>query len=44
MQGTKSTINILRHFGFFQDKILSGNTLVFFSGYDFISNVALKSI
>ena len=30
MQGTKSTINILRHFGFFQDKILSTlNTLVF---------------
>ena len=30
MQGTKSTINILGHFAFFQDKILSTlNTLVF---------------
>ena len=31
MQGTKSTINILGHFAFFQDKILSVlNILVFF--------------
>ena len=39
------TVNILRHFGFIQDKILSvSNTLVFVQDRFFLINVALKSI
>ena len=43
LKSTKSTINILGHFGFFQDKILSAlNTLGFFFRIRFYIKCRLK--